>query len=89
MELDAPQTIDIGFLTKIGSISRAREFVQATSTWAHLFEATPEWAHREITLEFLCTFAFTDTRGRGLQHFLDTTAVSFILCWEACRLTLS
>ncbi|MFS7996054.1 hypothetical protein Hanom_Chr12g01125331 [Helianthus anomalus] len=69
MELDAPQTIDIEFLTEIGSIGRVREFMPANSPCDRLFDAATERAHREITLEFLCTFSFTDTRGGGLEHF--------------------
>ncbi|MFS7949293.1 hypothetical protein Hanom_Chr06g00569841 [Helianthus anomalus] len=88
MELDAPQTIDIGFLTDIGSIGRVQEFMPATSPWARLFEAGRERAHREITLEFLCTFAFTKSRGRGLRYILKTPAVSFTLCGASRSMTL-
>ncbi|MFS7939305.1 hypothetical protein Hanom_Chr05g00450151 [Helianthus anomalus] len=52
MELDVPRTIDIDFLTDIGSIGRVREFMPATSPWARLFEAVRERDHMEITLEF-------------------------------------
>ncbi|MFS7916893.1 hypothetical protein Hanom_Chr03g00182721 [Helianthus anomalus] len=89
MELDTPRTIDIAFLTEIGSIGRVREFMPAASPWARLFEAARMRPHSEITLEFLCTFAFTDTGGSGLQHFLSTTAVSFTLCRESHRMTLT
>ncbi|MFS7979089.1 hypothetical protein Hanom_Chr10g00923251 [Helianthus anomalus] len=61
MTLDAPQTIDIQFLTDIGSIGRVREFMPANSAWDRLFDATAELAHMEITFEFLCTFSFKDT----------------------------
>ncbi|MFS7904493.1 hypothetical protein Hanom_Chr01g00036721 [Helianthus anomalus] len=79
IERNAPQTIDIAFLTDIRSIGLVREFMLATSPWARLFEVGRERAHREITLEFLSTFAFTETWGWGLRHFLETPTVSFTL----------
>ncbi|MFS7903804.1 hypothetical protein Hanom_Chr01g00028421 [Helianthus anomalus] len=88
MELDVPRTIDIGFFDQHWIDRSGPGFMPTTSAWARLFEVGRERAHREITLEFLCTFVFTETRGRGLQHFLDTHAVSFTHCGASRTMTL-
>ncbi|MFS7999264.1 hypothetical protein Hanom_Chr12g01164021 [Helianthus anomalus] len=88
MDQDAPETIDIGFLTDVGSIGRVGEFMPATSPWASSFEAGRERVHRVITLGFLWMFAFTETHGRGLRYFLETPAVSFTLCRAHRSMTL-
>ncbi|KAJ0846110.1 hypothetical protein HanRHA438_Chr15g0721161 [Helianthus annuus] len=86
--LDAPRTIDFQFLTDIGATGRVRELMPANSPWGRLFYAIAERAHREITLEFLSTFSFTDTRDGGFQHFLTTEAVAFTICGKTQRMTL-
>ncbi|KAM0069976.1 hypothetical protein Hdeb2414_s0001g00007851 [Helianthus debilis subsp. tardiflorus] len=88
MVLDAPQTIDIQFLTDIGAIGRVRELMPGNSPWDRVFDAAAERAHREISLEFLSTFTFTDTRGGGFQHFLTRDAVAFTICGKPQRMTL-
>ncbi|MFS7935254.1 hypothetical protein Hanom_Chr05g00401311 [Helianthus anomalus] len=85
MELDTHRTLDIGFLTDIGSIGRIREFMPATSSWARLFEADRERAYREIILEFLCTFAFTKTQGRGLLLFWRPSRSLLLFVWPLAR----
>ncbi|MFS8019105.1 hypothetical protein Hanom_Chr15g01399901 [Helianthus anomalus] len=88
MELDAPQTIDIGILTDIGSICRVREYMPATSPWTHLFEAGLERAHLEITLEFCVRLRLPRPRLGVYGIFLETPVVTFTLCGAPRPMTL-